>query len=231
VEHLVIPGANYIVVVSEAMRTHLVNKYVGQIPGKFITLPNIQEITIEPIEKPYENNKPVIIYAGGVQVWQQIPKIVDAIIRTNHLYNFKIYTPYPEDIRALLPADKRDGNNLEIVSKQKDEIFQEYRRSHYGFILRENRVVNRVSCPTKLVEYLATGIIPIVDCPEIGDFKAFGMQYITLDNLIKYQLPPEVMRQNMAEQNYSVYNQILYQYKVGVIELKQSIAGGHKDYP
>lgn len=226
VEGFVVPHADHIVVVSEAMRTHLVNKYAGEIPGEFIIIPNAQEFSTEQVEKPYVDNKPVIIYAGGVQVWQQIPKIVDAIIRTYHLYKFRLYSPYPEKISGMLPDDKRDGNIVEIESKTKEEIYLEYRSSHYGFILRDDRVVNRVSCPTKLVEYLAMGVIPVVDCPEIGDFKAFGMQYISLEDLLRYRLPSETRRQEMANQNYHVYTQILYQYKAGVMKLMQAVDHG-----
>ena len=226
VERAIIPRANTLVVVSEAMRAHLANKFMGQIPGKFIILPNIQEIPIEPWEKSFENHKPIVIYAGGVQVWQQIPKIIDAIMRTSHLYHFKLYSPYPQEILALLPEDRRDGNNPEVESKTRAEIIEGYHNAHYGFILRDDRVVNRVACPTKLVEYLAAGVIPIVDSPDIGDFKTSGMQYVTLENLLNYQLPPEPVRQHMAEQNYSVYSQILYQYKVGVRQLKQILTPG-----
>ena len=226
VEGFVLPRANTIVVVSEAMRNHLVNKYPGQMVGEFITIPNIQEIPNEQIVKPYVDEKPVVVYAGGVQVWQQIPKIIDAIIRTFRLYKFKIFCPYPEEILAMLPADKQDHKVIEVESKLKGEIFEEYRKAHYGFILREDRVVNRVSCPTKLVEYLAMGVIPVVDCPEIGDFKSFGMQYVPLEDLLRNRLPAEDTRQKMAQQNYSVYTQILYQYKVGVLKLRQAFAQG-----
>ncbi len=226
IEHHVVTNAHYIVVVSVAMRTHLLNKYPGQISGQFIILPNIPEIPIEQLDKPYVNGKPVIIYAGGIQVWQQVPKIVDAMVKTSHLNTYKFFCPYPDEVKAMLPPDMQGANPFEIESKQREEIFPEYRLSHFGFILREDRVVNNVSCPTKLVEYLAMGVIPIVDTSEIGDFKAFGMQYVDLDDLIQNRLPPAEIRLKMAEHNYSVYHKILYQYKSGVVHLQQCIDHG-----
>jgi hypothetical protein len=227
VENQVVTHSNYIVVVSIAMRTHLLNKYPGQISGEFIILPNIPEIRIENHDKPYLNGKPAIIYAGGIQVWQQVPKIIDAMTKTGHLYRYKFYCPSPDEVKAMLPADLQRTHAIEIASKKRDEIFTEYRLSHYGFILREDRVVNNVSCPTKLVEYLAMGVIPIVDTAEIGDFKSFGMQYVDLIDLIQNNLPSAENRFKMAEHNHSVYSKILYQYKSGVIKLQRCI--DHRD--
>jgi hypothetical protein len=228
VEHFVITHANYIVVVSNAMQIHLVNKYPGMIKGKFICLPNIQEFDPARYDKLHVNGKPVIIYAGGLQVWQQIPKIIDAIIQTYRLYEYKFYCPQPEKVLSMFPNELLEHHSIEIESKQRQEVFQEYRICHYGFILRDNRIVNNVSCPTKLVEYTAMGVIPIVDCPEIGDFKVLGMQYVNLDDLIKNQLPSESIRQNMAEQNSIVYSKLLQQYKDGVINLQRYVTPGGK---
>lgn len=221
VERVAVTGADHIVVVSGAMRHHLLEKYPGLIHAQFTVLPNFPDLTNRVLEKPYVNGKPVIVYAGGVQVWQQIPKIIDAIVQTIGRYNYKFFCPDPGQVISMFPDGLRQNPDLLFESKPREEVFQEYGSCHYGFILRENRTVNNVACPTKLVEYLALGVVPIVDNPEIGDFKSLGMQYVTLDDLLKDQLPAEAIRYDMVERNIAVYAQIRQQYANGVIHLQQ----------
>jgi len=225
VERVVLERANYVVVVSEAMRNHLENKYSGNIRGEFITIPNIRLIEAAALTKPYVDGKPVLIYAGGVHVWQQIQKIIDTMLLSKSFYVYKIFSPHPEQVVALLPKGFLPHGQFTLGSVDKEEIIRELRTSHYGFILREDKIVNQVSCPTKLVEYLATGVIPILDSPNIGDFLLQGMQYTNLEAVRKNQLPPESIRTPMAEQNYSIYTKLLDQYKLGMTTL-QSIEPG-----
>ena len=98
----------------------------------------------------------------------------------------------------------------------------DYQESHYGFILREDIVVNHVACPTKLIEYLAMGVIPIVDCEKIGDFSEMGMRYVYLNDLLDHNLPEEKLRSEFANINYSVYEKLLQMHDLGVSNLKKA---------
>jgi hypothetical protein len=221
VERVALENANYIIVVSEAMRNHLEGKYHGNIQGRFITLPIIQRVPVVQFVKPYINSKPVIIYSGGVQKWQQVPRMIDAMSRTASYYEYRFYCPAPKEVLSMLPETLRIIPSVVIGSKSPEEIILACRECHYGFILREDILVNRVACPTKLMEYLATGVIPVVDSENIGDFKAMGMQYIHLTDLLKNQLPGEEARQLMAKTNFAVYEQLLDKYIAGVDALQQ----------
>ena len=55
---------------------------------------------------------------------------------------------------------------------------------HLGFVLRDDVLVNRVACPTKLLEYIQYGVLPIVLSDAIGDFKELGYKYIGLDDFV-----------------------------------------------
>jgi hypothetical protein len=223
IEKSAVSQFQYIVVVSNAMRFHLENKYRGLIKGRFITLPIFHGISAYQNEKPYDHGKPTVIYAGGLQKWQQVPMMLDAISRTVSLYKYKFYCPEPEKVLAMLPKELKINDSLEIGSKSAGEIFSLYHECHYGFALREDIIINRVACPTKIIEYLAMGIVPIVDNENIGDFRELGMQSIPLHDLLNSFLPDEVVRKAMVKNNFEVYEKILGIQKAGIKALKQSI--------
>jgi len=148
-----------------------------------------------------------------LQKWQQVYKMIEAIQNTSDYYIYKFFCPAPQNALAMLSDDLRNKASIEIDSKPSKEIFTAYRACHYGFILRDSTIVNRVACPTKLIEYLSMGIVPIVDCEDIGDFKKMGMQYVHLDDLMKNCLPDESTRLIMAKVNFGVFKKILQQYQ------------------
>ena len=113
--------------------------------------------------------------------------MIDAIGRTVSVCAHRLYCPAPDSVRQMLPEAVR--SQIIIDHKTHAELTEIYTKCHYGFILREDIVVNRVACPTKLVEYLAMGVVPIVDSANIGDFRTMGMRSITLEQLLRGDLP------------------------------------------
>ncbi len=212
-----------IIVVSGAMQEHIERKYGRSIKAKFITLPIFQQVPPCQEDKPYGNGKPTVIYAGGMQQWQQVPRMIDAICRTALLYNYKFYCPEPGRILSMLPDDLRSDENLEVGYKSLDELFTAYRECHYGFILREDSLINQVACPTKLIEYLAMSIVPVVESVNIGDFKRMGMRSVPLQDLLENRLPTEDERRKMVRQNLSVYEKILEIERAGMDALRRIV--------
>ena len=96
VERYVLQNVNYIIVVTKAMQQHIEKKYSGLIAADFITLPIFQEINNDFSEKPLIGGKPLIIYSGGLQKWQQVSKMINAITKTINEYNFRFFCPEPE---------------------------------------------------------------------------------------------------------------------------------------
>ena len=76
-------------------------------------------------------------------------------------------------------------------------------------------MVNRVACPTKLVEYLAAGILPILNTPNIGDFVRDGMAYISLEDFVSEKLPPREEKERLVEQNLKVVRTLEERYHQG----------------
>ncbi|HCU57400.1 MAG TPA: hypothetical protein DF984_04095, partial [Anaerolineaceae bacterium] len=215
VEKLAVKKADYIVTVTNAMHQYLIQKYGKLIKGEFIVLPIFSEEPEKAVIPHQGSINSMIVYAGGLQKWQQVQKMVDAIIATSDKYYYKFYCPNPDEFKKLLPSRLVSSKMIEIGSKTKSELSEEYKSSDFGLILREDIVVNRVACPTKLVEYLMMGIVPIMESEKIGDFASLGMKYVPLTQLIQKNLPDEDSRIEMARSNYSVLLQLHQQFKVG----------------
>ncbi|HEY4063423.1 MAG TPA: glycosyltransferase [Puia sp.] len=208
-EEIAVKKADHIIVVTEAMKQYFRQKYQDiSFESKVIVLPIFPNISSSGQEKPYVNGFPVVIYAGGTHKWQQVPKMVDAIIATKDFCIHKFFCPHPGEVTVLFPESLRHHPHIIIDSKPFKELLGIYEQCHYGFILREDIIVNHAACPTKLVEYVAMRIVPIVDCEKMGDFVSLGMQFLRLKDFLAGNLPDEQERNRMAETNYTVYTKL-----------------------
>ena len=103
---------------------------------------------------------------------------------------------------------------------------EEYPRCSYGFVLRDDIAVNNVACPTKLIEYLQYGIVPILHTERIGDFAALGMQYVPDTVLLDGRLPAEEQRAAMAQNNLQVLQKLKQDAVEGRKALQALMNGG-----
>ena len=227
IEKKALTRATHLVFVSDSMRQHFAEKYPKISQYQTVLLPILPKISSPcskgtgSINKTYLNGKPVVVYAGGLQEWQEVPEMINAIKKTINIATHKFFCPQPELFRAMLLEDGLSStSSILIDSKSHNELLKIYCECHYGFILRKDNIVNDVACPTKLVEYLAMGIIPIVDYEEIGDFKALGMQFLRLEDFLQRTLPDEDERNIMAAQNLAVYRCLRIQYVNGKASLE-----------
>jgi hypothetical protein len=126
-----------------------------------------------------------IVYSGNTQQWQNIELMLKTIAENigSKNYNFIILTGELAKMQTLVKEFISNNDRIIVKSVEPEELFQIYNACHYGFVLRDDILVNNVSCPTKLIEYLFYGIIPIVLSDEIGDFKQYGYQRIHYNNL------------------------------------------------
>lgn len=153
-------------------------------------------------KKPHDKIK--IIYPGRVSKWQNIAGMLTTISQliNNPNYEFEIFTP---DTDAFIDeAKKYNLENLSIKNKKPNELQEEYKYADLGLILRDDSIVNRVACPTKLIEYMENGIIPVVLQPEIGDFNALGYKYILNSDLINGNIPSKEEMEQMRIINYKI---------------------------
>src|SRR5690606_13514204 len=120
-----------------------------------------------------------VVYSGNLQSWQNIDLMIQ-VMKSNldDRIQYDILTGEPEELKRRLQAEGIAMDRICVQTVAPSALGDYYRAAHYGFVLRDDMVVNRVACPTKLVEYLYYGIIPIVSCANIGDFETLGYEYL-----------------------------------------------------
>jgi GT2 family glycosyltransferase/glycosyltransferase involved in cell wall biosynthesis len=225
-EKVAVEKAGIVIVVTDAMKQYLQQKFRNAMNAITVSFPMFPTFTPILATRPWVDGKPIVVYAGGLHKWQQVPKMMDAIVRTVDHCSYRFYCPEPQVVKNMLPSAVREVVTVE--TRTHTELMTLYPECHYGFVLREDIVVNRVACPTKLVEYIAMGIVPIVDCEDIGDFKSLGMRSIHLDDFLAGRLPDEERRVEMAAANLLVYERLKEVRQIGAREIHAFFTPGNR---
>ena len=194
--------------VTEQMKKFYKDKYPKEMARiKSIVLPILEDKKNKVSEISEElklkiKNKTIIIYSGKLQKWQNRDLMMELISKNlSDKFFYIILTGQKEEMEQKFKEKNISNKYFLIDSVLPNELSKYYEISNYGFILRDNHVLNRVANPTKLGEYLDYGIIPIVKLEEIGDYKELGYEYITIDRFneslskIKSQKNIEIMRE------------------------------------
>lgn len=220
-----------IVVVNNAMKRHLTRKH-GACDAEFVVLPifNIdvtKRYDSANVAGKQQQGQEVIIYAGGIQKWQNVELMQEIMSETSDKYDYKIFVPNPAAFNALWKEGRKEGkpDNVLVDSKSPEELAQEYAGCDYGFVLRDADVVNYVACPTKIIEYIQYGIVPIMKSTEIGDFVELGMRYVSYESCLSGNLPDKDTAAQLAKENYKILDSLYSTYISGVQTL-QAICHG-----
>ncbi len=218
-------NADVIVVVNRAMQRHLERKH-GDTSAKFVVLPifNID------VTKQYASSqlgestrdRAVIVYAGGTQKWQNVELMQSIMDSTADRYDYKMFVPDPAEFNAMW--QNKQARNVVVDSKSPEALSLEYMGCDYGFVLRDPDVVNQVACPTKIIEYIQYGIVPIMKSAEIGDFLELGMEFVDYRLCMDGKLPEEAARREMAQKNYAILHKLQESYITGIDNLREEIA-------
>ncbi|MFQ2074772.1 hypothetical protein ACK33Z_17415 [Aeromonas veronii] len=192
-ERKAILESKVIIHVTNSMLEHYNEKYKTNLSKKSLVLPIFEQKTVSYNSSKWDLPQLKIVYAGGVQVWQNIDLMVDVIKKIGmdlSLANkVSFYILLPESQVGSFSAKYVDVScmsNVSIFSLPKERVLSFLSDCHMGFVLRDPMVVNHVACPTKLVEYLECGVIPIVKSRQIGDFEQHGYQCIDYDEINEY---------------------------------------------
>jgi hypothetical protein len=217
IENFAAKRADQIVVVTRAMEFHWHNKHTSN-KTPIILCPIFSEMPAIDVAARIYNERPLVAYAGGTQVWQQIPLMAKLISNLHGKMDFNIMTPDVQLMSKMIKMEgvRVDGSFLKIQSISQTEVVAVLAKADFGFMLRNPDVVNQVACPTKLVEYLAMGVIPIVNTTKIGDFDALGLQSLSAKNFELNQIPNKHRRLEMAQVNRDIYEKLVQQSHIGL---------------
>lgn len=165
--------------VSQEMKNHYENKYKLNLDDKCYIMPcfntDIQKNSFYKKGK-YENN--IFAYTGTISSWQGFDKIVNCYekIEKMNFPNTKLVILTPDKSKADEIIKGTSIKNYEIGYVKTEELPNILSDVKFGFVIRDNNDVNRVSTPTKLSTYIANGLIPIYS-DSIKDFHNIIKEY------------------------------------------------------
>ena len=123
----------------------------------------------------YKNN--IFCYAGGMQAWQGFDKIVEIYKHVEERFPNVFFKVLSKDIEAAKRIIERYGiKNYSIYNVPQDKMDEELSSCKFGFIVREDNIINNVATPTKLGTYVGNGVIPIFT-PAIRSFYDMSKKY------------------------------------------------------
>jgi len=149
--------------VSSYMKDYIEQKHKSKFEPSII-VPCVSDIKYNGAKK----EKDSFVYIGGMSVWQRVDKMLllfKEIKEVKRDAKFYIATKEQQKAKELIekyiPKEMQSSIILTSFSKR-DEIEQFLSTKEYGFLIRDDSVVNYVSSPIKLAEYLACGVNVII---------------------------------------------------------------------
>ena len=159
-ESWVLKKAKYAFFVSDRMKQHFETKHNHKTENSIIIPCFNKHINKEMFFNTKKEAS--FVYAGSLFAWQCFDKTIllfkeiqkqlpeaSLTILTNEIDKAK------EDIEAL------EISNYEVKFVPLQQLDDELSKYKYGFIIRDNILINNVSTPTKMSSYLSVGLIPI----------------------------------------------------------------------
>ncbi len=202
IESYAIKKATIIIGVTQKMIDHLKEKHRLKGASNFIHLPILPDVVDFDLGlKTFSPDS--IIYCGGLQKWQQVDRMLDYIHKNKHM-NIAFLVPQPNELRDQYQKRFNEEFPGIVESAPSDEVPHWYNNYSFGLVLREDVIVSNAACPTKLVEYLQYGVVPIVDSPNIGDFNALHFSFVGMND----NLPDESKWEKMIQNNKRVINEL-----------------------
>lgn len=161
-------SCNEIIVQSSAMEhylssVHKFNKkcvvYTCGVDTEFF---DYRKVDIQQRKKIGYNKEDIIFtYVGGTHKWQLLEQVIDIFYFISvKLPNAKLLLILQGDIKPI--EEKIHQKKLNTVQILRNIPFEEINQylslSDFGWLLRENTILNQVASPTKLGEYLSSGL-------------------------------------------------------------------------
>ena len=192
-EKLALKKSKLTFMVSHSMLKHYERKYHLKL-SHYIIIPCFNQLFDPTAFDTAKYQRANFVYAGGILPWQ-------CVERTFNIYK-EIQNNLPDSTLTVLTGDqekatelitKLDLKNVVVKYVNNSELNKELRHYKYGFLIRENNIVNNVATPTKMNSYMAAGVIPIVS-DVIDDFRIFS------DDKYVIKLAPDMSDHEIVEE-------------------------------
>ncbi len=220
-EKFAVEKASMLVVVTQVLADHITVKYGDSPTRRYAYYPMLPQTGRWNVSGTNGSVRDGIIYCGSLFKWQQVDKMLDFVHRDAGKHRITFLVPQPDVVKQMYRDLFREDFPGTVSSAPSHEVAGWYASHSYGLILREKTIVNLAACPTKLVEYLQNGLVPIVECPDIGDFLRLGYRYVDVNQ----PLPEPAAYRSMAEANAGVLRKMYYEAQMGMEQI-QGLLGG-----
>lgn len=212
-ERRLVPKVSNFIYVSDEMRRFYIESYpfIGErrhllnpiYPKNLLAESSEKDADILRHELGIRPDDVVFVYSGNLQKWQNVDLTIDCmnrIARDNYFFIF--LSGQPDQLKEMIrQRGTQSSVRYEVRKVSPDELSKYYEIAHYGFILRDDHLLNRVSAPTKLVEYLHHGLTAIVKYEVVGDAYSLGYEYLRYDADLSHLQPGKnAKNQQVAQQ-------------------------------
>lgn len=164
--------------VSQQLKEYITKKFQVKIPCSFIMPCFNESINSDNFFVPDKYNYNKFCYVGStIDAWQNFEDIVSIYKDIESRHDnclLKIITPNCDEAKQMV--NKHELKNVIIKSVPQEQVKHEIADCKFGFLLRKNIIVNNVSTPTKLSNYLASGVIPFVS-ESIVSYKKLAQKH------------------------------------------------------
>ena len=164
VEYISLKRAKLILMVSKGMSHFYEDKYHLHLDNKAYIMPcyNSQiRPDVYATQGKYKRN--LFCYVGGLSPWQCFEDTVLYYKRLEEMIDnaeLRVFTPDVDQANKIISHANLKNASAKYVKPE--QLLNELSECKYGFIIRKESPVNFVATPTKLSNYLASGLIPIV---------------------------------------------------------------------
>jgi hypothetical protein len=125
-----------------------------------------------------ERKEPIkFVYVGSLSKWQMFEETIAYYKHISSLLNASL-TIITNSANEVVHVLKKEGVSANVLNLSQPDVLIELGRHDFGFLIREDLILNRIASPIKFLEYIASGVIPIIsDC--VGDYS---------DEVVKYNI-------------------------------------------
>lgn len=163
IDYCAINYSDLIFLISNKLREHYADNYAYH-KNNFLVIPcyNLNYITGIPVKTATRYDTPTFVYAGNFAKWQCIEEMLQIYTCIESALPTATLTLLTEEtIQAEAFIVKYKLKNAVTKYVQLTDLQTELTKYKYGFLIREDNIVNNVATPTKMNSYLASAVLPI----------------------------------------------------------------------
>lgn len=218
VEKITLASSDKLILVSHEMKKHLSHKHSCALPECFIMPCFNEELDEKHMLYPKEYISNSFVYVGGLSKWQcfdEIVRIYSFIERNVENTELVVFTKQTDEAKKIIK--QYEIKNSRVSYAAVSELAEKIRGLKFGFVIREDIILNQVATPTKLSNYLANGIMPIYSgclknfseemdkCPYAIKLDSIYDEKEIMEKIIRNGLMENVDRQAVMQEYKRVF--------------------------